>query len=311
AQTEVSLWHPLMSSVQEGQRWRLWLEEHLVTQPFKQAHREIYPLTDAERESRDFSLRFAGHYIRQHQFNALARARGWNFSLHSDFSGSIQDDPAYLELSQVGVRAEWEINRSPDEDEEIPRYVMTSQLRFPPISNPFHTVRVTPLEQIPPIVFSEVMRDVDLFVSVSSAGADPYGYNAPGALGDYWRTYNQRELSLSAEERKHLLERLVPRLAIADRCSFKDHFLIVRGDLCTYRIHLGSGNIQMEPGDQYLCIVFDAKAEAAERQYFLPFEGDALLSLILSKAFLLAADKQIKDRTILNQIPRVDCGFSQ
>jgi hypothetical protein len=35
---------------------------------------------------------------------------------------------------------------------------------------------------------------------------------------------------------------------------------------------------------------------------FLPFEGDSLLSVILSKAFLLAEDRKIKDPTIVNQI---------
>ena len=138
-------------------------------------------------------------------------------------------------------------------------------------------------------------------------GADPYGNNETGAVEHYWQTYNQSELSLSAEERKRLLERLVPRLAIADQCSLEGHFLIIRGDLCTYRIHLRSGNILMEPDYQYLCIVFDAKAqEAAEGQFFLPFEGDTLLSLILSKAFLLAADTQIKDKSILSQIRKAD-----
>jgi hypothetical protein len=35
---------------------------------------------------------------------------------------------------------------------------------------------------------------------------------------------------------------------------------------------------------------------------FLPFEGDATLSIILSKAFLLAEDKRIKDTTITRQL---------
>jgi hypothetical protein len=34
----------------------------------------------------------------------------------------------------------------------------------------------------------------------------------------------------------------------------------------------------------------------------LPFEGDHMLSVILSKAFLLAADDEITDKTILYQI---------
>jgi hypothetical protein len=36
---------------------------------------------------------------------------------------------------------------------------------------------------------------------------------------------------------------------------------------------------------------------------FLPFEGDSMLSLILSKAFLLAADKKITDPAIVRQLP--------
>ena len=46
----VTLWHPIESDVETVQGWRLWLEEHLVVQPFKQAHREMYLLTDAERD---------------------------------------------------------------------------------------------------------------------------------------------------------------------------------------------------------------------------------------------------------------------
>jgi hypothetical protein len=37
-------------------------------------------------------------------------------------------------------------------------------------------------------------------------------------------------------------------------------------------------------------------------QVYLPFEGDATLSIILSNAFLLAEDKAIKDPLILRQL---------
>jgi hypothetical protein len=79
----------------------------------------------------------------------------------------------------------------------------------------------------------------------------------------------------------------------------------VRGDLRTYTIHLSSGNIVMEPTDQYLCIVPSRGAgseDAAHRDVFLPFEGDAVLAIILSKAFLLAEDAKIKVPTITRQI---------
>jgi hypothetical protein len=59
----------------------------------------------------------------------------------------------------------------------------------------------------------------------------------------------------------------------------------------------------MEPNDQYLCIV-PARGAAAGNggTVFLPFEGDAAFSVILSKAFLLANDTAITDATITRQI---------
>ena len=98
---------------------------------------------------------------------------------------------------------------------------------------------------------------------------------------------------------------MLPRLTkIRDRCALADRFLVVRGDLRTYKIHLGSGNILMEPNDQYLCIVPSRSTPNGTAEVFLPFEGDATLSIILSNAFLLAEDRKIKDETITRQIAR-------
>ena len=55
----------------------------------------------------------------------------------------------------------------------------------------------------------------------------------------------------------------------------------------------------MEPDGAYLCIVRGGRT--AGGTVFLPFE-DERLSLILSKAFLLAADARISDETILRQL---------
>jgi hypothetical protein len=93
----------------------------------------------------------------------------------------------------------------------------------------------------------------------------------------------------------------LPGLKIARRCELADRFLIVHGDIRTYKIHLGSGNILMEPNDRYLCIV---PAPAASVDVRLPFEGDNMLSIILSKAAMLAADDKITDRSIVSQLER-------
>ena len=161
------------------------------------------------------------------------------------------------------------------------------------------------IEDVPPLVLSEILRDVDLFVGVTSVGNDPNW--ADGGLGadhgDYWSRFGFGELGESAQMRKELLEGLLPRLKIHKQCRLESRYLIVEGKVRTYKIHLGSGNILMEPNDQYLCIV-KAPSRTQSDKVFLPFEGDGKMAVILSKAFLLAADDKIKDGTILSQIKR-------
>jgi hypothetical protein len=77
----------------------------------------------------------------------------------------------------------------------------------------------------------------------------------------------------------------------------------VRGNLRSYKIHLGSSNILMTPNDQYLCVVPKQSTAGSER-VFLPFEGDNTLSVILSKAFLLADDTKITDPSIISQLKK-------
>ncbi len=53
--TTVALWHPIGRTTDDVLAWRGWLEKREVIQPFKQAHREVYLLTDAERRTRTYS----------------------------------------------------------------------------------------------------------------------------------------------------------------------------------------------------------------------------------------------------------------
>ena len=63
---------------------------------------------------------------------------------------------------------------------------------------------------------------------------------------------------------------------------------------------VGIGNVL--PSIQKIILV--SERPKGKNAVFLPFEGDATLSIILSKAFFLAEDKKITDTTILNQIKR-------
>ena len=309
AETQVRLWHPLASPANEVFAWREWLERHEITQPFKQAHREIYILTDAERETATYSNRFAAHILRQHQFSALCQQRGWTYRLQGAWDGF---NVPSLELPAAGLRAEYWIEGIEHGDElshaGIYLYAATDQVRFVD-SVSGESVR---LDDIPRRVFSEVMRDVDLFVSVSSIGADPNWLDGgPGRMeghGDYWWDFSFGELNESAESRRDALARLLPRMKkIEGRWDLDGRFLKLRGELRSYKIHLGSGNILMEPNDQYLCIVPGRGARGDRRGdgLFLPFEGDQTLSVILSKALMLADDANISDPSIAAQITEV------
>lgn len=316
----IALWHPIDNDPEQIRAWRDWLEHHEIRQPFKQAHREVYLLTDAERQTATYSNRYAAHILKQHQFNALCAARSWRNSLRLMVDQEFP--PATRLLPQWGLRAEFWIEGVGEEygthtnETGTFYYVSTDQVRFYALDAPRTAAHAcggsydtrqagepVPLEQIPPLVLSEILRDVDLFVGVASVGNDPAWQDGgpDGRYRDYWTGYSFGELSQTAQTRKQVLERLVPRLKIADRCSFDHKFLVVRGDLRTYKIHLGSGNILMEPNDQYLCVVARQGQKVSER-VFLPFEGDQTLAIILSKAMLLAEDTRILDQTIISQI---------
>ncbi|MEU4696579.1 DUF4132 domain-containing protein [Nonomuraea dietziae] len=291
--TPVVLWHPISHTADEVRAWRDHLMEIGLRQPYKQAFREIYLLTPAEERTRDRSLRFSNHLLRYGQAKALLTGRGWTgMSLgHWDAAGGSGWCTATKELPG-GLTAAWDFHLDENSYERdgygtTASICVSGELRF---TSEGETV---PLAEVAPLILSEALRDADLAVGVTSTGLDPHG------SGDYWQSYGFGDLTESAQVRRDALARLLPRLAVADRCTLQERFLRVHGDLRTYRIHLGSGNILMEPNDAYLCIVPRGTGD----RVFLPFEEDGgMLSIIISKAFLLAADTAINDPSITRQI---------
>ncbi|MDN5213114.1 DUF4132 domain-containing protein [Fulvivirgaceae bacterium BMA12] len=295
--TVVRLWHPINSPVDAIVKWRAILEKEQIQQPFKQAFREVYLVTDAELETENYSNRFAAHILYQHQFAALCQTRGWAYSLMGQWDS--HNTPT-LKIPQWGMTAEYWVDSNWDGDGVanemgIFNFIHTDQVRF------YDKEKQLNINETPDIVFSEVMRDVDLFVGVTSIGNDPNWVDGGiQAYNHYWQDYSFGDLSESSKIRKQVLQNLVPKLKVAKQCQFEGNFLVVEGKIRIYKIHIGSGNILMKPNDQYLCIVPDRKSSADK--VYLPFEGDRQLSIIISKVFLLAADDKITDRTILRQI---------
>jgi hypothetical protein len=302
----VYLWHPAAETIAEVKKWRDFLIQHQIQQPLKQAFREIYLLTEAEVNTRSYSNRMAAHVLKQHQFNMLAKTRGWKYSLLGAYDNGVNSGIAQINLPEHQLKAEYWVNEvNADDafnDTGIWNYVTTDQVRFLSTA----TNEVVDLIDVPVLPLSEVLRDVDLFVGVASVGNDPTWQDSGGlpALNNYWTSYSFGDLSEVAKNRKEILLGLIPRLKISSVSTVQDKFLVVKGKLRTYKIHIGSTNILMEPNDQYLCIVPDLGMKSHTEDLFIPFEGDSGLSVILSKAFLLADDDKITDKTITSQINR-------
>jgi hypothetical protein len=293
---EIRLWHPLNTAAEQIRAWRDLLTDRELRQPIKQAFREVYLLTPAEVETGTYSNRFAAHIVHYRQLYALMKARGWTCSMLGPWDGGDTDD-AYRVLAsgawRVGFRHD-----SLDQQPDGVQCASTDRVWFDRrVGGSWRTAQ---LADVPAIVLSEAMRDVDLFVSITSIAADPLWIDRGDDLHvDYWRETNLTELTATAQVRRSALKRVIPRTKIADRCELTERHLVVRGQLYTYKIHLGSANILMEPGNTYLCIV-PSRREPPE-PVFLPFEDDRL-ALILSKAFLLADDARITDPSIVAQL---------
>lgn len=305
--TAVKLWHPIFSTVAEIQAWRTILTTQKIVQPFKQAFREVYLITPAEESAGTQSQRYAGHFIMQHKFADLCKDRDWQYRLQGDWDGA---NDAYFHASN-NIHARLEINPTQDRNRLIPNpgglfiYIDTGAVIFYDTTKNSETMA---LKDVPPLVFSEVMRDIDLFIGTCSIGTEATLHNTlqHPDLREYWYHSAANDLTASASVRKDALDLIISKLVIASQCHFEEKYLHVKGHLRTYKIHLGSGNILMTPNDQYLCIVPDHEAvEQSIVDIYLPFEGDLMLSLILSKALLLANDHSIKDESIFRQIKHV------
>ena len=290
-----------------------------MTQPFAQVWREVYALTDAERATATYTNRWAAHLLKQHQAMTLARLNGWRVT-HRMCVDAPNDQPWHLAIPDYNLVADYWVKGAGGDEAETSEsgayvYVATDRVQFHRIpeaaadsaTGPRRGEPV-PLAEIPPVVFSEIMRHADLFTAVASIAADPEWLDRGGDAahpsqwdrdaGDYWRETNTATLVKSGKRRRAMLERIMPRLKIAPKLKLGNRYLVVQGTRHEYEIHLGSGACSRS--GRHICIV--PKSTAEGDRIWLPFEGDRTLSIIISKAMLLAADDKITDPVILGQL---------
>jgi hypothetical protein len=251
--------------------WHAWQQDCFRReriQPFKQVFRELYPLTRAEADAGTYSARYEGQQVNPRQALALLGSRGWVVHPEEGIRHTFHDEglSAWLTTAQ-GIFTPAEV-----EAMTLAHVTFTRRGEWQP----------QPLTGVPPRLFSEVMRDLDLVVSVAHAGGvDP-------------------EATASTVEMRATLVRETCALLNLENVRLTRQHVLIQGHYGDYNVHLGSGTVHRQPGGAVCILPVHGQHRG---RLFLPFvDDDPKTAEVVSKVLLLARDRAIKDPTILEQI---------
>jgi hypothetical protein len=239
-----------------------------IIQPFKQVFRELYLPNADELEARTISSRYDGHQIQPRKAAALLKGRGWTVSYEEGLQKVYYKENI---IAQLYALADW---YSPA-DIEAPTI---EGIRF----TDRKTGKAVAFIDVPEVIFSEIMRDVDLVVSVAHVGGvDP-------------------EASLSTVEMRTAIIAELVRLFKHTNVELKGSHAFIKGALGDYTVHLGSGVVhKMAQGALHILPIHSQH----RGRIFLPFiDDDPKTAEITSKIVMLAEDTKIKDPTVLVQM---------
>ena len=244
--------------------YQQYLFSKAIRQPFKQVFRELYVPTPEEKDAIQ-SYQYAGNLIQLPKTVAVLKERRWL----ADYEDGLQKI-YYKEniIATIYTMTDW---FSPaDIEAPILEYVCFHNRR---------DYRLIKISEVPPIIFSEVMRDVDMAVSAAHIGSiTPEASRPTIEMRSVWV-----ELALS--------------LFHLDNVKINGNFAHIEGELGKYDIHLGSGAIRKEGGEQ---IALPPIHLQNHKRLLLPFiDEDSKTVEILAKVIFLAEDNKIKDPNIL------------
>lgn len=260
--------HPVDLLDRDWPAWQHHVMSGKLVQPFKQVFRELYVPVDAERTHAGGSRRYAGHQVQPGRTRALLSKRGWSID--------EEDGARRIDHHEKVIASLWFLNGfgSPL-DVEAPTL---EEVRFHD-SRDHHQIE---LGDVSTRLFSEVMRDVDLVVSVAHiGGVDP-------------------EASQSSLQIRGALVAETCELLGMDNVALDGPRALIDGQIGRYSVHLGSANVHRLPGGS-VCIV---PVHSQHRgRVFLPFaDDDPKTAEIIAKVLMLARDRDIRDPTILEQL---------
>ncbi|WP_052131666.1 DUF4132 domain-containing protein [Planococcus sp. CAU13] len=259
------------ATLQEHGVWAAYqriIYDQKVVQPFKQVFRELYVLNEDEKQDGYRSLRYAGHQLQPAKAIALFRGRSWTIHYETGLQKVYHQENI---IATVDAMADW-FSPADIESPALEHVAFFHRRTHEPVK----------LMDIPPIIFSETMRDVDLAVSVAHVGGvDP-------------------EASLTTIEMRKAIIGESLRLTKTENVRLDKNFAVIKGTMGEYGVHLGSGSVQrMAIGSIYIIPVHSQH----RGRLFLPFlDEDPKTAEILAKILLLANDQTIKDPHILAQL---------
>lgn len=243
------------------------LFEQKISQPFKQVFRELYVKTEEELEM-NYSRRYSGHQIQPQKTVACLKGRRWVADVEDGLQKIYYKENI---VARIYAMADW---FSPS-DIEAPtlEWVEFSDRR---------TGMQIKIKDIPDIIFSEVMRDVDLAVSVAHVGGvDPETSHS------------------TVEMRAALITFTLPLFNLSNVKIEKNH-AIVEGHYGAYDINLGSGVIHKQGGAMINVLPVHSQHRG---KIFLPFaDDDPKTAEVITKVLMFAEDMKIKDVSILEQV---------
>ena len=251
--------------------YQCYLYENKITQPFRQVFRELYVKTEEEMNMLH-SLRYAGNQLQPTKTVSVLKSRRWVADVECGLQKVYYKENI---VARIYALADW----------FSPADIEAPTLEWVCFSNR-KTNEDIRISDIPEVIFSEVMRDVDLAVSVAHAGGvDP-------------------ETSHSTMEmRAAIITHLLPMLRI-ENVKIEDRHAIISGNLADYSVHLGSGVVHQLGGAMIPILPVHSQHKG---RIFLPFvDDDPKTAEIISKIILLTDDSKIKDPTILSSISRRD-----
>ena len=239
-----------------------------IVQPFKQVFREYYTLTSEEKQEKTISRRYSGYQVQPQKTTALLKGKGWTVDYEEGLQKVCYGENLIVRLYAL---ADW---FSPA-DIEAPT-LETIQF-FRRADN-----KQVDLEAVNPILFSEIMRDIDLVVSVAYVG---------GVDAETSHSTIQLRTAIAAE--------LVKLMKLTNVTFTENHAKII-GKLGSYSVHMGSGIVHAEAKGMVAIIPVHSQHRG---RIFLPFaDEDPKTAEIMSKIVLLAEDGKIKDPEILSQL---------